>query len=71
MRRCCLHSRPDGEVVRRLAELLLGDAADDLECFVEIALDGDDLCAIHHRLRQFAEGDLAFRDDDDGVEPRS
>ena len=48
----------DGDV------LGLADLAHDAQCIVEVALDGHYLRAVHEGLAEFAEGDLARRQED-------
>ena len=45
---------------------LLGHLLDQFHALVEVAADLHDHGAVHHRLGQFAHGDLTFRDDHEG-----
>ena len=49
--------------------VLFGQAADDVQGLVEVAIDGDDLRPGDERLEQLAERDLALGQDDDDVQP--
>ncbi len=52
---------------RRVGIALL-HVAHQVEGLIEVALDLDDARAVHHRLRQLAERDLALRHDDEGAD---
>ena len=49
--------------VDELDRVLLGELADDRQGVVEVALQGDDAGAVHQRLGELADRDLALRDD--------
>ena len=47
---------------------LLANLADNAQRVIEIAVHGDDRRAVHHRLREFALGDGAVRQDHDALD---
>ena len=55
--------------IDQLDRVLLGELADDRQGVVEVSLEGDDAGAVHERLGELADRDLALRDDHRAAQP--